>query len=267
MPSLNGYGTLTEDASGSIEDNAAETFVTAGLSKVLKINNICDSEHLEDCGITNNIVTLQGDILENFTSDYNTLVKLNSMFNSSTTIHEDYSSVNYTYSQIDTTAVAFETVNGESIVVYYNPYCVGSLNEDGSYFVQPKMCANFIYDLNGTKGPNTVGKDIGFMTSFYPSDSVLVAPYVLNHDSGLFEHSEAVSVCRSQDEESRLPNLEELSSMFVNNVLLGMDTVGAQRYWSSTVESANLAWDLIITSGHRCAHAKTMSNAVRCVKR
>ena len=40
MPSLNGYGTLTEDESGSIEDTAAETFVTAGLSKVLKINNI-----------------------------------------------------------------------------------------------------------------------------------------------------------------------------------------------------------------------------------
>ena len=49
MPSLNGYGTLTEgDSSTSAVDTAAETFVTAGLSKVLKINNICDSEHLAD---------------------------------------------------------------------------------------------------------------------------------------------------------------------------------------------------------------------------
>ena len=28
-----------------------ETFVTGELSKVLKINNICDKEHLADCGI------------------------------------------------------------------------------------------------------------------------------------------------------------------------------------------------------------------------
>ena len=35
MGSVNGYAT-------------AETFVTAGLSKVLKINNICDHDHLED---------------------------------------------------------------------------------------------------------------------------------------------------------------------------------------------------------------------------
>ena len=50
MPALNGYGTLTEDESGNVtEDTAAETFTTAGLSKVLKINNICDREHLEDC--------------------------------------------------------------------------------------------------------------------------------------------------------------------------------------------------------------------------
>ena len=50
MPALNGYGTLTEDESGNVtEDTAAETFITAGLSKVLKINNICDREHLEDC--------------------------------------------------------------------------------------------------------------------------------------------------------------------------------------------------------------------------
>ena len=52
MPSLNGYGTLREETdsagSTSIEDTAAETFVTAGLSKVLKINNICDIYMIAD---------------------------------------------------------------------------------------------------------------------------------------------------------------------------------------------------------------------------
>ena len=65
MPSLNGFGTLegTIGSSGSqsiTEDNVAETFVTAGLSKVLKINNICDNEHLPDCGIPEKVTPLSG---------------------------------------------------------------------------------------------------------------------------------------------------------------------------------------------------------------
>lgn len=58
MPALNGYGTLKEGEDGSVEDTAAETFITEGLSKVLKINNICDSEHFADCGIVSKIATI-----------------------------------------------------------------------------------------------------------------------------------------------------------------------------------------------------------------
>ncbi len=39
MPSLSGYGTLTEESSSGADDavdTAAETFITSGLSKVLK---------------------------------------------------------------------------------------------------------------------------------------------------------------------------------------------------------------------------------------
>lgn len=39
-----------------------------------------------------------------------------------------------------------------------------------------KFAQTFVYDLNGSKGPNTVGKDIGFITALYPTDSVVVAP-------------------------------------------------------------------------------------------
>ena len=68
MPSLNGYGTLKEETdsagSTSIEDTAAETFVTAGLSKVLKINNICDNMHLSDCGLPDKINPYSGSAIE-----------------------------------------------------------------------------------------------------------------------------------------------------------------------------------------------------------
>ena len=59
MPALNGYGTLKEESSAGASDavdTVAETFVTSGLSKVLKLNNICDSEHLSDCGIPDKII-------------------------------------------------------------------------------------------------------------------------------------------------------------------------------------------------------------------
>ena len=80
MPAINGYGTLKEESSAGASDavdTAAETFVTNGLAKVLKINNICDSEHLEDCGITSNFTNLTGSSLD-FPK---TLVELNLMFN------------------------------------------------------------------------------------------------------------------------------------------------------------------------------------------
>ena len=115
MPSLNGYGTLKEETdsagSTSIEDTAAETFVTAGLSKVLKINNICDSEHLEDCGIPSKITTYNGSVLSSLP---HTVLELNSFFSRSTENHIN------NYSFLDTKVAAFETANGESIAVYYN---------------------------------------------------------------------------------------------------------------------------------------------------
>ena len=108
MPALNGYGTLREstDSAGStsIEDTAAETFVTRGLSSVLKINNICDNEHLEDCGIPAKITPLDGGSMINL-DDISTLVKLCPFMNSNAD--------GYSHSQIDTKAAAFETQNGE----------------------------------------------------------------------------------------------------------------------------------------------------------
>ncbi len=268
MPALNGYGTLTEgDSSTSAEDTAAETFVTAGLAKVLKINNICDSEHLEDCGIADNIVTLKGNTLSNFTTSYNTLVDFNSMFAGSYST----SGVTYTYSQLNTKAAAFETQNGESIVVYYNPNCVGDMGETERYFIQPKMCANFVYDLNASKGPNTVGKDIGFLTVMYPSDSVVVAPVPLVSAYGYnLKYEEASQKCRALDSESRLPNREEIVAMFVNrNLLYGTERTGT--YWTTSSFVSNsgiLMWGLNFNIGHLFPCGKNAtSNYYWCIKR
>ncbi len=229
MDALNGYGTFKAESSsgaGDAVDTAAETFVTAGLSKVLKINNIC-SDKLEDCGVPSKINPLGGG---SAIDTPKTLEELNSkMVGSAWAGHNGYSIYK-------TKAAAFETANGESVVVYYNPTCIGSLNEvsftddsaAGGIFVQQRICANFIYDLNGSKGPNTVGKDIGFMTVMYPFDAQLFAPYPATRPLST-KHSvvstdvSASKACTNFDSEYRLPRADELASMFVNARLLDIE--------------------------------------------
>ena len=255
MDSLNGYGTLNDTT-----DTAAETFITAGLSKVLKINNICDSEHLADCGIPAKMTNLFGSS-NFFTSDIKTLVSLNPMFNS------EYPGV-YSYSQTDTKAAAFETANGESLLVYYNPNCQTNTYNPATHPAQPKMCANFIYDLNGSKGPNTVGKDIGFMSALYASDSVVSAPVPVNKDIRSYSvtHNEIGNYCKDFDDDARIPNRAELASMFYNKKLLGWENEGAE-FWSSELADSSRAWTQRFGSGLTNSINRTAAIGVMCVKR
>lgn len=266
MPALNGYGTLTEESSAGIgdgEDTAAETFITSGLANVLKINNICDFEHLEDCGIATSIITLHGSKIDTPTK----MSELNPTMLSYSGIHSTSSS-NYvlTHSQVDTKAAAFETANGESIIVYYNPYCIADMERTAKFdMLQPKICANFIFDLNGNKGPNTVGKDIGFMTALYSSDTSIVMPQPHLNDAGSSNQYDASKLCTTQDSEYRLPNRDEMGSIFVNKRLVDMTT---GRYWTSTVVSKEYAYIVGIASGDRNAEgARGVIDPIRCVKR
>ncbi|MCM1009524.1 MAG: prepilin-type N-terminal cleavage/methylation domain-containing protein [Fusobacterium sp.] len=266
MPALNGYGKLTgtfgEDGSQSVtEDTAAETFITDGLAKVLKINNICDSDHLKDCGLSPDITTLAG----NSMSMPNTFGTLNQYF----TYAVD-TSLSYSYAALDTKAAAFETANGESVLVFYNPNCIMSLNqESGSdvwWLTQPYICANFVYDLNGNKGPNTVGKDIGVISAMYPTDTVVVAPVpVIRNAEELIEHRNAPAYCTKYDSDTRMPNIEELIVLFINQDLF--DFHSAAGVWSSTLASANTAYAVGLGSGRKIRYSRGDKLNVRCIKR
>ncbi|MCM1010467.1 MAG: prepilin-type N-terminal cleavage/methylation domain-containing protein [Fusobacterium sp.] len=251
MPALNGFGSIGEDASGSItEDNVAETFITAGLSKVLKINNICDGEHLADCGVTSKIVPFSGTAVD-FPTKWS---ELNAKMVSASQPWGN-TSVPMSFSQIDAKAAAFETANGETVVVYYNKNCQSDMNETRQYMVNHKICANFIYDLNGTKGPNTVGKDIGVITALYPSDTQVVMPlFTPKASASGISWQNASKTCSGFDSEYRLPNREELASVWVNNKLLApSDQYGGSnvQFWTSTryPNEANKAYYLYFGNG------------------
>ncbi|MCM1009295.1 MAG: type II secretion system GspH family protein, partial [Fusobacterium sp.] len=249
MDALNGYGTYvaasgTEGTDSYVAgtDNAAETFVTAGLAKVLKINNIC-SDKLEDCGIPAEINTLGG----NKISTPTTMQALNDKM-----VGSFAGGFFNSFTMLNTKAAAFETANGESIIVYYNPSCSGTLNETpfdqngsgGVIRVQRRVCANFIYDLNGSKGPNTVGKDIGFMTVMYPFDALLYSVYPANRPLALVSGKKVSKLCTDFDSEYRAPNLDELLVMFVNKNLIDAEshsvvTSGLMAPASDTMRYAN----------------------------
>ena len=260
MPSLNGYGIVTEeqtDSAGSITqsavDTAAETFITSGLSKVLKINNICDSEHLEDCGIPTKIIAVDGSIaFSEFPKnlfDYNSAVFKSAL-----------------YPVPNTNVAAFETANGENVAVYYNPNCrEGTHFASGYNCTQVQMCANFIYDLNGTKGPNTVGKDIGFITVLYPTDPLVVSPVPTNISAGWgFTYDNISSACKNVDSETRAPNIDELKSMVFNTPLVNL---GTGWKWSSTKVDANNAYTMQMMGAIEPRGGGVANGTTRCIKR
>jgi len=271
MPYMNGYGVgATDEETAS---NAAQTFISSGLSKVLKINNICDSEHFEDCGITSSYTAMAG--------TQKTFPQKLSDLQAAFVGERSYSNAGasaYYKNTIDTLGAAFETANGESIALFYNPNCtVNSLQEamqNAIYFSQPFMCANFVYDLNGSKGPNTFGKDKGFITALYSTDSVVVAPIPLSQDAknedgetDIYEH-EAAKVCRSMDDGSRVPNIEEVNTIFYNSKFLDFSWATQRFYWSST-KNRKISNDngMISTQWHSGGDASGQKAKLRCIKR
>jgi len=229
MPSLNGYGVDPSDENKTA-NNATMAFINDGLSKVLQINNICDNTNLKKCGLPDKIKTIDG------ASKITTPTQLSGLAYFAVGPHADtihnYPQYNYSYSILNTKTAAFETKNGESILVFYNPYCASSemlFGNNRSYYPSlPYMCANFIYDLNGRKGPNQVGKDIGFIGALYSVNSELVAPnfFKKNLDVTPNTYAEAYAACR--DAGGRLPNVEEGIVMFINKYLVGISNSGKQ---------------------------------------
>ncbi len=242
MGNINGYGqyvgTLNSNYNVSVSvDTAGIGFVTGGLSKVLKINNICDSDHLEDCGLPSKIYTVRN-TKKNFPTKRG---NLNPYLLSTTwgRVNGIAMEIPNPARNVNTKAVGFTTVNGESIAVFYNPYCTGNnVQIDEYYFMSGTVCAVFLYDLNGKKGPNTIGKDLGIITAFYPTDSVVVMPIPIYIDSTTRTHEEATKMCNNIDD-ARLPNVEELVALSVVDDYVNVGIGSSQDVWSSKKASEN----------------------------
>ncbi len=266
MNTLGGYGTFETDEEGTATaDTAAESFILDALSKVYKINNVCGPDKLSSCGIPSKITTL------NATSEIAFPTKMSEL---NSKLLNGLHVENENGDMADTKAAAFETVNGESLAVFYNPLC--SSDTSAEHYAQNKMCINFIYDLNGVEGPNQVGKDVGFITAFYNKNPVVVAPVPYSTDYAMavqyYAETEktvdAISVCKTMGEDLRLPDRDELASLFVNTPLINIGNISG--YWSGSVISpgaSGLVWAQGFDTGGRGRNSRTLTNYVRCIKR
>ncbi len=266
MNALGGYGTYTEDAEGTATaDTAAESFILDALSKVYKINNVCGPDKLSSCGIPSKITTYDAKSEIAFPSK---MSELNSkLLNGLHWSGEDGD-------MADTKAAAFETVNGESIAVFYNPLC--SSDTTATHYIQNKMCVNFVYDLNGAEGPNQVGKDVGFITALYNKNPVVVSPVPYSSDytvvvpqyTDAADKTDAQTACKTMGEDLRLPDRDELASLFINAPLI--NNLTSNGYWSGSVDSlgtSGLAWGLHFNDGLRPRYARSLPIYVRCIVR
>ncbi len=267
MNSLGGYGTYTEGEDGTVtEDTAAESFILDALSKVYKINNVCGPDKLSSCGIPSKITTLDA------VSEINFPTKMKEL---NAKLLNGYHFTGEDGDMTDTKAAAFETVNGESIAVFYNPLC--SSDATANHYAQNKMCANFVYDLNGSEGPNQVGKDVGFITAFYNKNPVVVAPIPYNTDyaSPIPQYTDtegtvdAPTACKTLGEDLRLPDRDEIASLFINAPFINLGE-STSIYWSSsavTLGASGLAWRESFGNGARYRNARSTALYVRCIRR
>ncbi len=261
MDSISGYGSSNNETEDEIKDGAAEAFIINGLSKVYRVQNICNSNNLSACGIPSSIITLNGSTMQ--------FPKSVSELDSTLTDAKNKAT--------DTKAAAFETVNGESIALFYNPKCESD-HPDKLHFAGQVFCANMIYDLNGLKGPNEVGKDVGFITILYRANSVVVAPNLFPANAGKAASypksnasgdaaKDAASLCAQQGDDARLPDRDELVSMYINRSLINILTDG---YWSGSVVSSGESgrvWVIAMHDGGRDRYDRTATLNVRCVKK
>ena len=228
----------------------AEDFVEHYLKKQLSIAKTCSNNDLQACGIPAEITSLAGTKMTMPTSmnQLATYIHLSSII------------------MRRVTSYGFVMSNGYSVILFYNYSCLSD-NKDADHLGQDVVCVNAIYDMNGLRKPNTVGKDIGFVTILYPDESsIAVAPDVVKQDARRTTFDDAGASCTAQNKEYTLPNRDELLAMYYNANLLRIPSTNPP-YWSATQASAELGWTQDFSYGHRTMNTKSKIFNVRCVRR
>ena len=233
----------------------AEDFVKNYLSKKLKIVKTCDSTKLLECGLSSAIKK----------SDGTTTIEMPTTF--ADLGLPQLSSRSTWYPIKNKPSYGFVTVNGYSINLFYNPDCITDTNEQNAG-ASGYACFNAIYDMNGQKNPNQVGKDIGFVTVLYPNETNrAVAPNPNLKAIGNYSWYDAQAQCSNLGKEYTLPDKGELLAIAINRNLLNI-TGGGYCWASSTYPNLpNTAWSQAFSDGNSGYTTKNTTNGGLCIRR
>lgn len=135
------------------------------------------------------------------------------------------------------------------------------------------MCANFVYDLNGSATPNQLGKDVGFITVFLgPNKEVeVVAPNPIGKNLGSYKWADGIQACKNI-EGYRMPSMYEMASKVANRYLDTNISTGGGFYWTSSSYSAGAKGKAYRVYSHSqmtpsyTTASKTTTQQVYCIK-
>ena len=240
--------------------NNAEDFVENYLKKQIKIIKTCDNDNLKACGIETGTSAIKAWSDKKLTR---TMPRTTSQLNSG--IASGHTMKNPTKSY------GFVMANGYAVNLFYNPNCWtrDKLNPNSGYlfsnYASDYVCVNAIYDMNGLKGPNQAGKDIGFVTILYPdTTSIALAPnpYYKNLKNAA-NYKDGMAGCAELGADYTLPRLEEWASISYNRALFEFDYGGS--YWIIPIAAGG--YSVSSWGGYLGGYGFESSFLIRCVKR
>jgi prepilin-type N-terminal cleavage/methylation domain-containing protein len=237
-------------SSGITAATSPEDFVNNYLSKVMKFTKICGYSNHSDCGFSGEIKDIAKNKMDLPTSTTN-------LANGVTSFGE------ITWGKANTNGYSFVSLNGYSMMLFYNQYCLEDITNE-KHYIQDRICINILWDINGSKKPNQVGKDIGFTTVLYPLNSKTQTPIVAPKDANNGSFDQVDEKCKMYGNDYRAPNKDELSSMYFNSKLIKMTSSG---YWSNSSAGSGLGWDQHFNTGSREKHEISYSTNIRCIKK
>ena len=232
--------------------NNAEDFVEYYLKKQIKIMKTCDNDNLKACGIETGTNAIKAWSDKKLTR---TMPRTTSQLNSG--IASGHTMKNPTKSY------GFVMANGYAVNLFYNPNCEAKKLLSGfANWTSDFVCVNAIYDMNGLKGPNQAGKDIGFVTILYPdTSSIALAPNPYYKNLKNANYKDGMAECAELGADYTLPRLEEWASISYNRELFDFDYGGS--YWLAPGTGFSVSsW-----GGYISAYGQNNTFNIRCVKR
>lgn len=128
--------------------STTEEFVDE-MKKYFKIVQVCENDNLKNCFTPSFSATLNVSNNDGSTTKRAKTFDTNSLQTTSAILE---------YTNYDSNVVGLKLADGANILITYNPECIGP--EAGDTHTSVTSCFGYIADVNTSKAPNTIGKDI-----------------------------------------------------------------------------------------------------------